>query len=176
MSDSWEEYRKGVKPLEKGAEKIRPPRRYVRTGAGARAAAERFEETSPPVCVARDAPPPAHMPMGRLSEMDRRNYDRFRKGKWPIDSRLDLHGLTQAEAWVALRQTVEQAQIAGLRCLLVITGRGRLGGGEWGVLRQAVPEWLKGSEISSRILAYHPAQRRDGGEGAYYVLLRRLRA
>jgi len=175
MNDDWETYAGQVKPLEKKRKTVRPPRKYVQLAAGRKAEAERHVDPLPPVVVAREAPPPKNMPASRLADIDRRSYDRFRKGKNAIDFTLDLHGMTQAEAWPQLRRTVETAQMQGMRCLLVITGRGRLGGGEWGVLRRAVPEWLQHPDISHRILAYHPAQREHGGEGAYYVLLRRLR-
>ena len=54
--------------------------------------------------------------------------------------------------------------------MLVITGRGVAGGG---VLRSAVPRWLDEPGIRRHVLAITPAQPRDGGGGALYVLLRR---
>jgi DNA-nicking Smr family endonuclease len=68
---------------------------------------------------------------------------------------------------------------AGLRCVLVITGKGlrRLdderSGSEIGILRNAAPRWLNEAPNRARILAFAAAQPRHGGGGALYVLLRR---
>jgi DNA-nicking Smr family endonuclease len=59
--------------------------------------------------------------------------------------------------------------------VLVITGRG-LGPSGAGVLRTAVPRWLEEDGLRRKILAIAPAQPRDGGTGALYLLLRRQRS
>jgi len=104
---------------------------------------------------------------------------RMRRGDVAIDARLDLHGLTQAEAHSRLLRFVSMAVAQQLRVLLVITGKGsRSGSGsreETGVLRRNLPHWLKQSGISANILAITPAHPRHGGSGAYYVALRRAR-
>jgi DNA-nicking Smr family endonuclease len=88
--------------------------------------------------------------------------------------------MTQDEAHRALIDFVARSGDAGSRCLLVITGKGlrRLGESrpaEIGILRQAVPRWLNEPSLRPRILAFAPAQPRDGGTGALYILLRRQR-
>jgi DNA-nicking Smr family endonuclease len=90
----------------------------------------------------------------------------------PIEARLDLHGLTQAEAHHALSRFIAGSRAVGRRCVLVITGHGRFSGG---VLKQAVPRWLHEAEMRPHILAISPAQPQHGGAGALYVLLRRFR-
>jgi DNA-nicking Smr family endonuclease len=89
------------------------------------------------------------------------------------EARLDLHGMTQEEAHRALSHFVARAQEDGLRALLVITGKG--GAGRGGVLREAVPRWLEEPLLRGRVLSVAPAQPKDGGGGALYVLLRRRR-
>jgi DNA-nicking Smr family endonuclease len=59
------------------------------------------------------------------------------------------------------------------RMLLVVTGKGRDG---VGVLRQSLPLWLNAPSIRPFVLAFDVASRKDGGEGAFYVLLKRQRA
>ena len=54
--------------------------------------------------------------------------------------------------------------------MLVITGHGRISGG---VLKDAVPRWLNEPELRRHVLAIAPAQPRDGGAGALYLLLRK---
>lgn len=122
------------------------------------------------------------------SGMDRRNEDRLRRGKMEIDATLDLHGLRQAEAHARLNQFILQSHRAGRRCLLVITGKGRgvyhsdnaFDGPEWmrsepGILRQQLPRWIQQEPLRSIVLDMAPAQGRDGGSGAFYILLRRVR-
>ena len=106
--------------------------------------------------------------------IDRANAERLKRGRHPIEARLDLHGRTQAEAHRALAGFVHASYQAGRRCVLVITGRG-LGPEGPGVLKSAVPRWLEAAELGRHILATAPAQPHHGGAGALYLLLRRKR-
>lgn len=110
------------------------------------------------------------------ANVDKRTLGRLKKGKMEIASRLDLHGHTQASAHRALDAFIEAAYENQRRCVLVITGKGlRASDGNRGVLRQAVPQWLSSSKLSEMIVSWQPAQPRDGGDGALYVLIRRKR-
>ena len=109
---------------------------------------------------------------------------RLKKGRMPIDGRLDLHGLTQAKAHAKLIKFVLKAQAEGKRCLLVITGKGGKATPDpdnvftqrsTGVLRHQVPLWLQSGELAGRVIDIQPARIEDGGDGAIYVLLRRAR-
>jgi DNA-nicking Smr family endonuclease len=91
-----------------------------------------------------------------------------------IDQRIDLHGMTEAAAHAALDRFVRLAWQRGSRVLLVITGKGSVQGG--GVLRRNLPRWLAAGENAPRVLRVETAQLKDGGSGAYYVLLRRDRS
>jgi DNA-nicking Smr family endonuclease len=95
------------------------------------------------------------------------------RGKQAIDARLDLHGLTQSEAHSALLRFLRNAQALDARLLLVITGKGR--GGEPGVLRRQVPQWLSLPEFRTFVVGFEDAHITHGGEGALYVRLRRSR-
>jgi DNA-nicking Smr family endonuclease len=100
---------------------------------------------------------------------------RVKRGKIDVDGRIDLHGMDQRAAFATLLGFVETSSRAGRRALLVITGKGPAAQGG-GVLRRNVPGWLMASPLASRILAIEPAHLRHGGEGAFYVLLRRRRS
>jgi DNA-nicking Smr family endonuclease len=113
-------------------------------------------------------------PIERFAGVDRATAERLKRGQHPIEARLDLHGLTQAEAHHALSEFVESGYREGRRCVLVITGRG-LGVDGPGVLKSAVPRWLGEVGLRRRILAIAAAQPRHGGAGAVYLLLRRRR-
>ncbi|VBB69574.1 Smr protein/MutS2 [invertebrate metagenome] len=112
---------------------------------------------------------------GDDTHIDRRTATRFRRGRLSIESRLDLHGLGQPRAHVALRRFVDMAWRSGLRSVLVITGKGNRADGSIGVLRAAVPLWLNEPDLRPKVLSFTYARPRDGGEGALYLLIRRRR-
>jgi DNA-nicking Smr family endonuclease len=111
-------------------------------------------------------------PLDGFAGIDRANAERLKRGLHRIDARLDLHGMTQAEAHGALSAFIASSRVAGRRCVLVITGRG-FGQSGPGVLKSSVPRWLEEPELRRHILAIAPAQPQHGGPGATYLLLRR---
>lgn len=114
-------------------------------------------------------------------QMDRKNYERLRKGKLVPEGRIDLHGLTLAQAHPALTRFVMTAHAEGKRLVLVITGKGksRDEGGpipvRYGVLKHQVPQWLAMPPLGAVVLQITQAHLKHGGTGAYYVYLRRQR-
>lgn len=110
--------------------------------------------------------------VGDHANVDKRTLERLRLGKMEIESRLDLHGLTQTEAHHRLESFILQQRALGRRCVLVITGKGYRGEG---VLKNEVPRWLNEKHLRSHVVSIHYAQLRHGGSGALYVLLRRHR-
>ncbi len=116
--------------------------------------------------------------------IDHRTQQRLKRGKMPIDGRLDLHGKTQNEAYDALLEYIPAAQSSGKRCILIITGKGLPRHGNpsllessehIGILKQKTPQWLSMPPLSQYILDIQPSRPNHGGEGALYVLLRRKR-
>lgn len=133
--------------------------------------AAKREEKAPPASARASTGRP-EPPLDSLAGVDRANAERLKRGRHAIEARLDLHGLTQTEAHRALSRFVATSQAAGRRCVLVITGRGRLGGG---ILKSAVPRWLAEPGLRRYLLGIAPAQPHHGGAGALYLLLRRIR-
>ena len=131
--------------------------------------------------ITPDPAPPRRRPVlpeldhGSSPGVDKSTATRLKKGRQPIEGRLDLHGMTQSEAHPALDTFIENAYRAGKRAVLVITGKGTKSDGSVGVLRQAVPRWLNLTPNRARILAFSHATAKDGGEGALYVLIKRKR-
>lgn len=113
--------------------------------------------------------PPSLVPLGR------RLRGRVARGKEAIDARLDLHGLTQAQAHSALLHFLRNAGAREARLVLVITGKGMRGDGERGVLKRQVPQWLALPEFRALVIGFEDAHAAHGGEGALYVRLRRMR-
>ena len=114
-------------------------------------------------------------------QMDTKSFGKLKRGKLKPEGRIDLHGMTMAEAHPELVAFILNAQSAGKRLVLVITGKGkdRDDGGpiptRHGVLRHQVPQWLALPPISQAILQVASAHLRHGGHGALYVYLRRGR-
>ena len=117
---------------------------------------------------------PHELTHGLSHGIDRRQAERFRKGKLPIDGKIDLHGRTQQDAHDDLLAFIRGAHSAGKRTVLVVTGKG-MTTSKTGILRQAVPRWLNEPAFRHLVLAFDYAEPQDGGEGALYVLLKRVR-
>ena len=95
----------------------------------------------------------------------------MRRGDIEIEGRIDLHGMKHDAARAAVVAFITRAVLAGKRCLLIITGKGKIR--EVGVLRSSLPRWLDEPELRPRILVLRQAQPKHGGDGAWYVLLRK---
>ncbi|MEO1919904.1 MAG: Smr/MutS family protein [Paracoccaceae bacterium] len=115
-------------------------------------------------------------------QMDRKNFDRLRKGKIKPDARLDLHGMTAAQAHFELTAFIHRSHAARKRLALVITGKGNstrekeeIMPTRQGILRHSLPHWLNRADLRPKILQITPAHAKHGGGGAYYVYLRRTR-
>jgi DNA-nicking Smr family endonuclease len=129
-------------------------------------------ESAPTRIELKRASSPRIPPLDHFSGIDRANAERLKRGLHRIEARLDLHGMTQAEAYRALSTFIRASRDAGRRCVLVITGRG-LGQSRPGILKSSVPRWLEEPELRPHVLAIAPAQPHHGGPGATYLLLRR---
>ncbi len=155
-------------PAPRPVAALRPtPRPSPRTKSNSKSVAPKSAVPAPN----RPEPPP-------LAPLGRRFRQRLARGTREIDGRLDLHGMTQAQAHGALIGFLRGAQARGSKLVLVITGKG-VGGGdpysERGVLKRQVPLWLRLPECHSLIVGFEAAGIGHGGEGALYVSLRRLR-
>ncbi|MGU3574039.1 Smr/MutS family protein [Brucellaceae bacterium C25G] len=104
--------------------------------------------------------------------LDKPTHRKIAKGRLSIDARIDLHGLTQREAYNLLYGFLADAHGRGLRHVLIITGKGRSYGSE-GVLKQVVPHWFSTPIFRLLVSAYEDAAHHHGGHGALYVRLRR---
>ena len=101
--------------------------------------------------------------------------DKFKKGKIRPERTIDLHGFTQFRAHSYINEELLKCYKSNMRSILIITGKkfGKMGAE--GVLKREVPKWLNLSPLKEVILMTSWATPRDGGDGALYVLLRRVR-
>jgi DNA-nicking Smr family endonuclease len=162
----WHSAVADTKPLEATPTRKAPP------AAPPKAAAATTEAAKPARAQPPTRPPQPVLDPVRPAGIDRRSWLRLKRGQIAIERSVDLHGLTQQQAHRHLAHFLAEAQQAGLRAVLVVTGKG---GPEGGVLRQMVPRWLNEGHNRDRVLAVAPAQPRHGGGGALYLLLRRKR-
>jgi len=175
----------------RGARPLRPrpstARRAAPPAPPPKPRAERRSSTPPPKPASAGTPPPERpqVPVERramVPGLDRRSAARLAKGQLPIEARLDLHGYRQAAAYEALKSFILGSVRAERRCVLVVTGKGQergqppaMGEEAPGILKRSLPRWLSEPPLADKILALRPATPQHGGEGAFYVLLRRRR-
>lgn len=115
-------------------------------------------------------------PLDKLSYcqagIQKRVFKKLRRGQYIIIDELDLHGLNVKQAKKLLLHFLEIAlQIEG-SCIIIIHGKGHRSGNKEPIIKRQTNHWLK---QHPRVLAFHSAQLKDGGTGAVYVLLRRIR-
>ena len=110
---------------------------------------------------------------GAAPGTDRNLMRALRRGDFSLQGRLDLHGLTQAEAKTAVDRFLAESRRAKRRCVLIVHGKGLNSQAQIPVLKEAVRSWLSQKHVGKMVLAFATARPQDGGAGAVYVLLRR---
>jgi DNA-nicking Smr family endonuclease len=106
----------------------------------------------------------------RRPSVSERTFSQLRRGKFSIEDEIDLHGLTRANARSALQEFLAECLDRGLGCVRIVHGKGTRSGPDGPVLKAVIQQWLIHWDD---VLAFVSAQRRHGGSGAVYVLLRR---
>jgi DNA-nicking Smr family endonuclease len=101
--------------------------------------------------------------------LPRMTLRKLRRGHWPVQDSLDLHGNTGDAARKLLQEFLHEAAQCGLRCVLVIHGKGMNSRGGEAVLRKLTRHWLA---QRPDVLAYCDAPPGGGGSGAALVLLK----
>ena len=110
----------------------------------------------------------------------------LKKGKMPIDKKIDLHGKTLQEAENEFIKVIKKNYYENRRCLLFITGKGLSSKQNqdehnqinkpklyYGKIREAFIGWANKTELSKFILTYERAHIEHGGDGAFYIYLRK---
>ena len=97
-------------------------------------------------------------------------FKKLRQGRYPAEATLDLHQSTPERARDELAAFISDCMAHDIRTALI--NHGRISGGIRGraVIKSYVAQWLPELE---EIMAFHTAQKPDGGDKAVYVLLRK---
>ena len=130
--------------------------------------------------------PIAHHPLPRpripslppLAPVEPKLKRRLARGQRSVDAALDLHGMRQEEAHGAILSFLMRQQASGARVVLVVTGKGAASTTDrWderpsGVLRRAVPHWLREPSLRKVVLGFEEAAPTLGGYGALLIRIR----
>jgi DNA-nicking Smr family endonuclease len=145
-----------VKPLRPhNLVNVRPPRSSANFHSSARETV--FRASNEDGCVAKNG-------------ISQNLLRRIRNGQIPVESEIDLHGLTVSQAELQLRSFLNQNRTDRQRLVRIIHGKGHGSPGQQSILRTKVTEWLSESDY---VLAFCPGGPLDGGTGAVRVLLKR---
>jgi len=113
---------------------------------------------------------------GSINGVDKNTMRRLKRGQIPVQDHIDLHGLTQKDAEIRVREFLIRSQGRGLQCLLIVHGRGLNSPDSVPVLKERLPVWLNRGPARRIVKAFSSARPYDGGTGAIYVLMRRHKA
>ena len=103
--------------------------------------------------------------------ISRMTLRKLKRGHWPVQDNLDLHGLHSDAARKLLLEFIQEATLSGLRCVCLIHGKGRHTDGGEGILKRRTRHWLT---QCAEVLAFCEAPPQEGGGGAVRVLLKNV--
>ena len=177
MDDDFEKAMADVQPLAPSRRRANaaPPERLSPSAEAARRAAA-LGETDPAASnPLTEGEVPSVEPHAVLSwkqdGVQNGVFERLRTAQYPLAGELDLHGHTVAEARERVYHFLTEQRARGHRAVLIAHGRGE---------RSATPARLKSflahwlTELPM-VIAFHSALPRQGGTGAVYVLLKKVK-
>jgi DNA-nicking Smr family endonuclease len=109
---------------------------------------------------------------GAVQGFSRKLMKKLKRGQLPVQGYIDLHGLTKQEAETEVTNFLLESFKNGLRCVLIVHGRGLNSPESLPVLKEGLPQWLNRGRVRKVVLAFATARPYDGGTGATYVFLR----
>ena len=107
----------------------------------------------------------------------------IKKGSFHIDKKVDFHGKSLFESEEQFNNTIIESYNSGQRCLLFVTGKGLFKSKNYeesykpklyhGIIRASFIEWVRSKKFSKYILSFEQASIEHGGDGAFYIYLRK---
>jgi DNA-nicking Smr family endonuclease len=110
---------------------------------------------------------------GAVSGVGPKIMKRLKRGEFSVQDYIDLHGLTKKEAETVVDKFIIQSYHKGLRCVLIVHGRGLGSIDHKPAIKRELPVWFKRGILKKIVLAFVTAKPCDGGAGALYVLLKK---
>jgi DNA-nicking Smr family endonuclease len=98
---------------------------------------------------------------------------RLKRGEFSVQDYVDLHGLKKKEAEAVVREFIIKSYQRGLRCVLIVHGRGLGSVDHQPTIKRELPVWFRRGMLKRIVLAFVTARPCDGGAGALYVLLKK---
>ena len=98
--------------------------------------------------------------------------------------KVDLHGLSLDEANKKVEMLIDKYFFEGVEKIIIITGKGLRSKNidnpyvskELSILKNSVPNYINAhSKIKNKIKNISEAEIKDGGEGAFYIFLKKFR-
>ena len=98
--------------------------------------------------------------------------------------KVDLHGLSLDEANKKIEILIDKYFMEGVEKIIIITGKGLRSktidnpyvSEDLSILKNSVPDYINtNSKIKNKIKSISKAEIKDGGEGAFYVFLKKFR-
>ena len=131
-----------------------------------------------------------------ISKKDKKDWENFisskeavpnkdhklKKEKRFITKSIDLHGYTLEEANKSIQDFINKSYEDNINKLIVVTGKGLHSNNEkdpyvskkFSILKYSVPEFIKKNiELIRKISEITNAKIEDGGEGAFYIYLKK---
>ncbi len=96
-------------------------------------------------------------------------YRKLRLGKYASEAVLDLHRKSLQQARKEVFEFIQDSSRFGLRTIMILHGKGERSDPP-ALLKSYVNKWLPSLP---QVMAFHSAQKQDGGAGAVYVLLQK---
>jgi DNA-nicking Smr family endonuclease len=112
---------------------------------------------------------------GYVVGLDQLTVGKLRQGAFSPEASIDLHGLNVQQAFESLRGFFKSSWYRGMRCVIVVPGRGRNSPDGIGILREKLKLWFTQEPFKRVVLAFCTARPHDGGPGSLYVLLRKYK-
>jgi DNA-nicking Smr family endonuclease len=107
---------------------------------------------------------------------------KLKKNKIPIDKKIDFHGCSLNDAKKIFFDTINDCFLNSFRCILFITGKGSVRKTNnnsqetklyYGKIRSNFLSWVHHKAAQSKILNVQQANINSGGDGAFFVYLRK---
>lgn len=163
--NAFEQAVQGTKPLSQRKERIAPPKPRVtpRHTVHPKEILPSFLDGGEPSEIIQDTDSITYTQDGVSHKMLRK----LSKGQYNVQAVLDLHRKTVDEARLEVDEFLHNCLKLGIRCALIIHGKGKPGGTP--VLKNYINHWLKNA---APVIAVSTAAPKHGGHGAVYVLLK----